>query len=75
MGDKRELKFALEQHWSKNSKAEKLNKTVELVNEQRQQHQEHQEQLDFSQSCDVSLYDHVLDTSFYWVILQQNCIA
>lgn len=61
IGDKRELKFALERYWSNNISAEQLNQTVEEVKQQRLQHQDN---LDFAQIGDFSLYDHVLDTSF-----------
>jgi 5-methyltetrahydropteroyltriglutamate--homocysteine methyltransferase len=61
IGDKRELKFALEQFWRKEINAAQLADTVSLVKEQRASHQA---ALDFMPVGDFSLYDQVLDTSF-----------
>lgn len=61
IGDKRELKFALEQYWHRSSGVDELLNSVAAVQTQRLQHQS---QLDYLPVGDFSLYDHVLDTSF-----------
>lgn len=61
IGANRELKFALEAYWNKQSSEDALNKTAK---ELRQTHLKQQENLDYVPVGDFSLYDQVLDMSF-----------
>ncbi len=62
IGEKRELKFALEAYWSGNSSLEELEKVAQTL---RQKHWLYQKEagIDFISSNDFSLYDTMLDTS------------
>ncbi len=61
IGNKRELKFALEKYWRSDSSQTQLQSTASSLRQiQRQQ----QAQLDWLPAGDFSLYDQVLDTSF-----------
>ncbi len=61
IGKKRELKFALERYWRRETtQNELLNTGLEL----RQENWQHQQKLDFIPVGDFSFYDQVLDTSF-----------
>lgn len=60
IGNKRQLKFALEAYWKKELEADALFQTAEEV---KQQAYAYQQGLDFIPVGDFSLYDHVLDTS------------
>lgn len=61
IGANRELKFALEAYWNKQSSEDSLNKTAK---ELRHTHLKQQENLDYVPVGDFSLYDQVLDMSF-----------
>ena len=61
IGKKRELKFALESYWKKESSEESLLQVAERL---RQQNWKIQSKLDYLPVGDFSLYDQVLDTSF-----------
>ena len=61
MGAKRELKFALEQHWKGQQTAEQLQQRAAQL---RVQNWQAQQSLDWVPVGDFSLYDHVLDLSF-----------
>lgn len=61
IGEKRELKFALEKYWRKDINESELLAEAELVKQQRLTQQPY---LDYAQVGDFSLYDHVLDSSF-----------
>jgi 5-methyltetrahydropteroyltriglutamate--homocysteine methyltransferase len=61
IGEKRELKFALEKYWRKDIDESELLAEAELVKQQRLAQQPY---LDYAQVGDFSLYDHVLDSSF-----------
>ena len=62
IGEKRELKFALEAYWSGNSSLAELEKVAQTL---RQKHWFYQKEagIDFISSNDFSLYDTMLDTS------------
>lgn len=60
IGQRRELKFALESYWRGEGSLDELeHKAAEL----RRQHWQKQNQLDWQPVGDFSFYDHVLDTS------------
>ena len=61
IGEKRELKFALEKHWKNESSREALEQTAKLL---RQRHWHQQSDVDLIPVGDFSYYDQVLDTSF-----------
>ncbi len=61
IGKKRELKFALEKYWRKETSKDSLQLTALGL---RQQNWQHQADLDFVPVGDFSFYDQVLDTSF-----------
>ena len=61
IGEKRELKFALEKHWKNELSASELQQTAQQL---RQRHWQQQSTLDLLPVADFSLYDQVLDTSF-----------
>lgn len=61
IGNKRELKFALESYWQGKTPLKILEKTGCIL---RKQHWKRQQTLDFTPVGDFSFYDHVLDMSF-----------
>jgi len=61
IGEKRELKFALEKYWKNESSREELEQTAKLL---RQRHWHQQSDVDLIPVGDFSYYDQVLDTSF-----------
>ncbi len=61
IGSKRELKFALENYWKKNTTREDLFSTGAAL---RNRHWQHQTKLDYVPVGDFSFYDQVLDMSF-----------
>ncbi|EAR10687.1 5-methyltetrahydropteroyltriglutamate--homocysteine S-methyltransferase [Reinekea blandensis] len=60
IGEKRELKFALEAYWHGNESADQLTTIADTLE---RRHWQHQAQLDWVPVGDFSLYDHVLDTA------------
>lgn len=60
IGEKRELKFALEKYWKGELTLDGLHKVASTIRQQNLLKQQH---LDFYTVGDFSLYDHVLDTS------------
>jgi len=62
IGEKRELKFALESFWSKNSNINELNK---VAKELKQRHWSYQKSagIEYISSNDFSFYDNMLDTA------------
>ena len=60
IGQRRELKFTLENYWRGDSA---LNELEQQAAELRRQHWQQQGQLDWQPVGDFSFYDHVLDTS------------
>lgn len=61
IGANRELKFALEAYWNKQSSADALNETAKQL---RLTHWQQQDKLHYVPVGDFSLYDQVLDMSF-----------
>lgn len=61
IGEKRELKFALEKFWRGEITASELKQNAKSIREKNWQLQS---ELDFAPVGDFSFYDHVLDTSF-----------
>ena len=61
IGDKRQLKFALEAYWRGDIGPDELQHTAQQM---RSENQRRQARLDWACVGDFSLYDHVLDTSF-----------
>ncbi|MCU7876923.1 MAG: 5-methyltetrahydropteroyltriglutamate--homocysteine S-methyltransferase [Candidatus Thiodiazotropha sp. (ex Lucinoma borealis)] len=61
IGNKRQLKFALEAYWQGNIDLSALQSTAQQL---RLENLQRQSQLDWLTVADFSLYDHVLDTSF-----------
>ena len=61
VGQKRELKFALEQYWRGEISEAHLQAQAKML---RQQHWQWQQNLSFVPVGDFSLYDHLLDMSF-----------
>jgi 5-methyltetrahydropteroyltriglutamate--homocysteine methyltransferase len=61
MGDRRQLKFALEAYWRGEMERQTLEEATKSL---RLQNLTYQQQLDWQTVGDFSLYDHVLDTSF-----------
>ncbi|MBP6562561.1 MAG: 5-methyltetrahydropteroyltriglutamate--homocysteine S-methyltransferase [Neisseriaceae bacterium] len=60
VGDRRQLKFALEAYWSKQATAAEL---ATVASSTRAANRQRQAALDLHTAGDFSLYDHVLDTS------------
>ncbi|OUS30024.1 5-methyltetrahydropteroyltriglutamate--homocysteine S-methyltransferase [Thalassotalea sp. 42_200_T64] len=61
IGEKRQLKFALEQYWQGKIDQQTLQDNAQAIRANNLNQQQH---LDFAQIGDFSFYDHVLDTSF-----------
>ena len=61
IGDKRQLKFAVEKYWKNEINQSELLNTAQTL---RQKHWQTQQSLDFVPVGDFSFYDHLLDMSF-----------
>lgn len=60
IGDRRQLKFALEAYWRGETDAENLQRVAQEI---RYRNRDFQQHLDIQPVGDFSLYDHILDTS------------